>query len=137
VHELRAPGIRVVAAPDALDRAVWKDDGPGPDEFEPLVLRLAPDDALAVGATGVDIDDEHAIIEREVGFLALMFPADEFADRVVPHLEWPAPLERPAFAQGAIAGVPSKLYIDTTGAAIVFVMASFVDDLRSRLGVAS
>ena len=137
MHELRAPGIRVVAAPEALDRAVWHDDGPGPDEFEPLVLRLAPDDALAVGATGVDIDDEHAIIEREAGFLALMFPADEFADLVVPHLEWPAPSERPAFSQGAIAGVPSKLYIDTTGAAIVFVMASYIDDLRTRLGVAS
>jgi hypothetical protein len=137
VHELRAPGIRVVAAAEALDRAVWHDAGPGPDEFEPLVLRFAPDDALAIGATGVDIADEHAIIERESGFLALMFPADEFADLVVPHLEWPAPMERPAFAQGAIAGVPSKLYIDTTGAAIVFVMAAYVDDLRARLGVSA
>jgi hypothetical protein len=137
VHELRAPGIRVVAAAEALDRAVWHDEGPGPDEFEPLVLRFAPDDALAIGATGVDIADEHAIIERESGFLALMFPADEFADLVVPHLEWPAPMERPAFAQGAIAGVPSKLYIDTTGAAIVFVMAAYVDDLRARLGVSA
>ena len=137
MHELRAPGMRVTATPAALDRAVWHDDGRGVDEFEPLVLRLAPDDALAIGATGVDIDDEHAIIEREVGFLALMFPADEFADVVVPHLDWPAPLQRPAFAQGAIAGVPTKLYIDTTGSAIVFVMASYVDDLRSRLGVSA
>ena len=135
MQELRAPGLRVVASPDALDRAVWRDDGPGPDEFEPLVLRLAPDDAFAIGATDVAIDDEHAIVEPEVGFLALMFPAEEFAELVVPHLEWPAPAERPAFAQGAIAGVPSKLYIDSTGAAIVIVMASYVDDLRERLGV--
>ena len=135
MHALRAPGLRVVARPEALDRAVWRDEGPGPDEFEPLVLRLAPDDAYAIGATDVEIDDEHAIVERETGYLALMFPADEFADAVIPHLEWPAPRERPALAQGAIAGVPAKLYIDSTGAAIVLVMASYVDDLLGRLPV--
>jgi hypothetical protein len=127
--------MRVVATPEAIDRAVWRDDGPGPDEFEPLVVRLAPDDAYAIGATGVDIDDPHAIVEREVGFIALMFPVDEFVDVVVPHLEWPAPIERPGLAQGAIAGVPAKLYLDSTGAAIVLVLASYVDDLLSRLQV--
>jgi hypothetical protein len=135
VHALRAPGVRVVASPEAIDRAVWHDAGPGPDEFEPLILRFAPDDAFAIGATGVDIDDELAIIDHEVGYIALMFPADEFVDAVVPHLEWPAPMERPAFAQGAIAGVPAKLYLDTTGAAIVLVLASYLDDLLSRLPV--
>jgi hypothetical protein len=135
VHALRAPGLRVVAAPEALDAATWYDEGPGSDEFEPLVLRLAPDDAYAIGATAVDLDDDHAIIESEVGYLALMFPADEFADIVVPHLEWPVPLDRPAFAQGAIAGVPTKLYIDSTGAAIVLVLDSYADDLLDRLPV--
>jgi hypothetical protein len=135
VHALRAPGLRVVASPQAIDRAAWHDDGPGPDEFEPLILRFAPDDAFAIGATGVDIDDEHAIIEPEVGYIALMFPADEFVDAVVPHLEWPAPMERPGFAQGAIAGVPAKVYLDSTGAAIVLVLASYLDDLLSRLPV--
>jgi hypothetical protein len=64
-----------------------------------------------------------------------MFPADEFVDVVVPRLEWPAPMERPAFAQGAIAGVPTKLYLDSTGAAIVLVLASYLDDLLARLPV--
>jgi len=64
-----------------------------------------------------------------------MFPADEFVDAVVPHLEWPPPMERPAFAQGAIAGVPAKLYLDSTGAAIVLVLASYLDDLLVRLPV--
>jgi hypothetical protein len=135
VHALRAPGLRVVATPEALDRATWYDEGPGPDDFEPLVLRLAPDDAYAIGATAVDLDDDHAIIESEAGYLALMFPADEFADSVVPHLEWPPPLDRPAFVQGAIAGVPTKLYIDSTGAAIVLVLDSYADDLLGRLPV--
>ncbi|HEV8281713.1 MAG TPA: hypothetical protein VGQ02_07650 [Candidatus Limnocylindrales bacterium] len=125
--------MRVVASPEAIDRAVWHDEGP--EEFEPLVVRLAPDDAFAIGATGVEVDDQHAIVEHEVGFIALMFPADEFVDVVVPRLEWPAPMERPAFAQGAIAGVPAKLYLDSTGAAIVLVLASYLDDLLARLPV--
>lgn len=135
MHALRAPGIRVVAAPEAIDRAVWHDEGPGPDEFEPLIVRFAPDDAFAIGATRVEVDDPHAIIEPEVGYMALMFPADEFVDIVVPRLEWPAPIERPAFAQGAIAGVPAKLYLDSTGAAIVLVLASYIDDLLDKLPV--
>ena len=106
---------------------------PAPDDFEPLVLRFAPDEAFALGSTGVQLDDPDAIVEAEVGFVALMFPVDEFVDLVLPHIEWPAPAERPAFAQGSIAGVPAKLYIDSTGAATVFVLAAYLDDLLPRL----
>lgn len=133
MHVLRAPGVRAVAAPAALDAAAWQDSGP--DDFEPLVLRLAHDEALAIGATGVHIDDPHAVVEPEVGFVAIMFPVDEFIDVVLPRIEWPVPAERPAFCQGNIAGVPAKLYIDSTGAATVFVMAAYLDDLLSRLPV--
>jgi hypothetical protein len=135
VHVLRAPGVRVVAAPDAIDRATWQDAGPGPDEFEPLVLRFAPDEAFAVGATGVWIDDPDAIAGPEVGFVAVMYPVDEFTEFVVPRIDWPVPVDRPAFVQGLIAGVPAKLYIDTTGAATVFLMAVYLDDYLARIAV--
>jgi hypothetical protein len=135
VHVLKAPGIRVVASPEAIDSATWQHAGPGPDDFEPLILRFAPDEAFAIGATGVLIDDPHAIAEPEVGYVALMLPVDEFIDFVVPRIEWPAPATRPALAQGSIAGVPAKLYIDSTGAATVFVLAAYVDDLLARLPV--
>jgi len=135
VHVLRAPGVRVVASPEALDAAEWQDAGPGPDEFEPLILRFAPDEAFAVGATGVHVDDPDAIVEAEVGYTAVMFPVDEFIDVVLPRIEWPVSPTRPAFCQGSIAGVPSKLYLDTTGAATVFIAGSYVDDFLSRLPV--
>lgn len=135
MHVLRAPGVRVVASPEALDAAEWQDAGPGPDEFEPLILRFAPDEAFAVGATGVHVDDPDAIVEAEVGYTAVMFPVDEFIDVVLPRIEWPVSPTRPAFCQGSIAGVPSKLYIDTTGAATVFIAGSYVDDFLSRLPV--
>lgn len=135
MHALRAPGIRLVASPLAIDAATWQDAGPGPDEFEPLVVRFAPDDAFAVGATGVEIDDPDAIVEQEAGFVALMFPVDEFIDHVVPHIEWPPPASRPGFAQGTIAGVPAKLYLDSTGAATVLVLAAYLDELLGRLRI--
>ena len=135
MHVLRAPGVRVVASPEAIDAAAWQDAGPGPDEFEPLILRFAPDEAFAVGATGVHLDDPEAIIEPELGYTAIMFPVDEFIDVVLPRMEWAVAPTRPAFCQGSIAGVPAKLYIDTTGAATVFVMAAYLDDFLSRLPV--
>ena len=60
---------------------------------------------------------------------------DEFVDFVLQRIDWPAPNTRPAFTQGSIAGVPAKLYIDTTGAATVFVLAAYLDDLLARLQV--
>src|SRR4029079_18299430 len=68
VHVLRAPGVRVVATPEAIDAAASQDTGPRGAEFEPLILRFAPDEAFAVGATGVHLDDPEAIIEPELGY---------------------------------------------------------------------
>jgi len=96
----RLRGVHVVADPAALDAAGWQGDAV-------TVLRLAPDEALAFGASGVELDDEHAIIESEVGFAGAWLPLDD----VLPHVEWPLPTGRPALAQGSIAGVPAKLWL--------------------------
>lgn len=136
MHVLRSPGVRVVASPDAIDGAAWQPPSSAADDFEPLVLRFAPDEAFAIGASGVHLDDPDAIVEPEVGWVALMFAVDEFFDLVLPRVEWSAPAERPAFAQGSVAGVPAKVYLDSTGAATVFVLAAYLDDLLPRLPVA-
>ncbi len=132
MHVLSEPGLRVVARPDALDAAVWHDGRPAEEDFEPLVLRFAPDDAFAVGAVRVDVNDPDAIVDLETGFTALMVREDEFA-HVVAHIEWSIPEERPVFLQGAIAGVPARLYIDPTGAATILVPTAYVDELTRRL----
>ena len=134
MHVLRPPGLRVVASAKALDTAVWHDDRPADDDFEPLILRCAPDEVLAVGAVRVEVPDRYAIVEPETGYSAVMVGPDEFADRVVPHVEWTLPTERPAFAQGAIAGVPAKLYLGPTGGATILVATAYVDELTRRLG---
>jgi hypothetical protein len=120
-------GLRVVADPAALDRASWRGDR------DVTVLRLAPDDALAVGARAVDIVDEHAIIEEEAGFVGVWLTAEEFEAWVLPRIEWPLPEDRPTVAQGSIAGVPAKLWLRVTGGALLLAPTAFADELAGRL----
>ncbi len=130
----RPPVLRVVASAAALDAALWIDERGIGDDFEPLVLRCAPDETLAVGAVRVEVSDADAIVEPDGGFTALLFDAGEFSERVAGHVEWKLPTERPAFAQGAVAGVPAKLYLDPNGAATIVVATAYLDEITRRLG---
>lgn len=129
------PGLRVVAAAEALDQAHWV---PG----DAVVLRFAPDDAFAIGAQTVDIGDPGAIVEPEPGFVGAWLTADELLHEVGPAIEWPLPTGRPALAQGNIAGVPAKLWLtrgwdaegsDGADQALLLVLAACADDLAGRL----
>jgi hypothetical protein len=117
----RAHGLRVVADAAAVDGARWTGD-------DVTVLRFAPDEAFAIGATAVDIDDPDAIVEHEAGFAA----GEVDLDAVIAHIEWALPSERPALAQGSIAGVPAKLWLTDDGATLI-VQAAYAADLLARL----
>ena len=117
------PGLRVVADPAALDAATWR----GADEV--TVLRLAPDDAFGIGATEVDVADEHAIIEAEPGFAGAWLPVEAVAH----HIEWSLPTERPTLAQGAVANVPARVWLPDDGDALLVTAAAYADELESRL----
>ena len=115
-------GTRVVADPAALDAARWHGD-------EVTVLRLAADDALGIGATSVEVDDTDAIVEPEVGFSGAVVTLDEVGD----HIEWSLPVDRPAVAQGSIAGVPAKLWLADDGTALLLTATAYADELERRL----
>ena len=119
----RLRGIRVIADPGSLDRATWRGD-------DVTVLRFAPDDAFAIDATAVDVDDNQAIVEDEVGFVGAWLDRDV----VEPHIEWPLPTTRPALAQGSIAGVPAKLWLPADGDALLLTAAAYARELAGRLG---
>ena len=119
----RLSGLRVVANPAALDAARWS----GPAGV--TVLRLAPDDAFAIGATEVDVDDEHAIVEPEPAFAGAWFPVEAIAH----HVEWSLPAGRPALAQGAVANVPARVWLPDDGDALLVTAAAYADELASRL----
>ena len=116
-------GVRVVANPDALDRARWSGE-------DVDVIRIAPDEALGIGATGVDVDDPHAIVEPESGFsVALLGPEDA---PLGDHTDWPIPEVGGALAQGKVAGVPVKLLVGEP--TLVVVQSAYADEIERRLG---
>ncbi len=115
-------GLRVVADPAALDAARWH----GSDV---TVLRFAPDDAFAIGATEVDVDDEHAIVESEPGFAGAWLPVDDIAH----HVEWSIPGERPTLAQGSVANVPARVWLPDDGNVLLITAAAYADELAKRL----
>ena len=117
-------GLRVVATSAALDAARWHGD-------DVDVLRIAPDEALALGATGVDLDgDPDAIVEPEVGFAAALLTEAETA-QLAGHTDWPLPPEPGTVAQGKVAGVPAKLMVGEP--TLLVTQAAYADELRDRL----
>jgi hypothetical protein len=115
--------IRVVARPDALDHAIWSGDHVD-------VLRIAPDEALAFGAAGVEVDDPDAIVEDETGF-AVRFLSREDLATIAAHTDWPVPTRSGDFAQGKVAGVPARLLIAEPP--LLVTNTAYADELASRL----
>lgn len=126
---MRAPeqirGRRVVAAPAALDAAVWPAGA--------RVVRIAPDDVLVLGDGPLVVADPDAIIEDDAGHAALRLAPDEAADVLARHVRFPLPTERPAVAQGAVADLPARIVLDAD-AVLVLVPAPFAHELAERLG---
>ena len=115
-------GHRVVAAPPVVDALIAALPGGA------TALRFAPDEALVLAMAAVELDDPEAIVEAEVGFVALTV-AREIIER---HTEWrlPAPGE---VAQGSIAGVPAKLAWLPDGRGWVVTHAAYAAELEDRL----
>jgi hypothetical protein len=119
-------GLRVVADQRALDEAQWAGDG------EVTVLRIAPDEAFAIGAEGVDVDDPDAIVEPEPGFSGASLD-DAGLESVLAHVEFPLPRELPALVQGKVAGVAAKLLLSDDHPSLLVVQTAYAHDLETRL----
>lgn len=116
--------VRVVAMPAALDGARWAGD-------DVDVIRIAPDEALGLGASEVAIDDPDAIVVSEVGFVvALLDPAD--LAELARHTDWPLPTQVGDLGQGKVAGVPAK--VRGGRPALLVTHAAYAAELRGRLG---
>jgi hypothetical protein len=114
-------GQRVVADPGAIDAMV------AAMPAQVTVLRFAPDEALILDG-GFDRLDGDAIVEPEVGFVAVTVDRDVVAR----HTDWSLP-DRGDVAQGAIAGVPAKLVWLPDGRAWIVTQAAYLADLLDRL----
>ena len=124
--ELRPfPATRIVAAQAALDAAAWPEGA--------LVLRLAPDEALVfLNLTEVAVADLHAIIVHEGGFRGAWVATEAALAFLERACVWELPGTRPAFAQGAVANIPVKLWLETERV-LFLVPAPFAVDLQDRM----
>jgi hypothetical protein len=108
----------------------------GADE-QAIFMRLAADELLIIGeapevAKVVVIDDPHAIITNETGFAGVWWSAGEALEFLSRACEWELPKARPAFAQGMVAGLPVKLWLESDR--VLFVTAApFAADLAERI----
>lgn len=117
---------RVVAEPGLLDAASWPPAS--------LPLRIAPDDVLLVGAAAhqVSVDDPHAIVADEPGFVGAWLNAEHWAEVAGEHVEWHVPGPG-SLSQGMVAAVPCKVWIDVDGRALVICAAAHRAELEGRV----
>jgi hypothetical protein len=120
----RIRATRVVAVPAALEAVHWP---PGI-----LVLRIAPDEALAIPNCEPQVGDPHAIVESEHGFSGVWVSAEDARSLLERHCEWEAPVQRPAFAQGSIAEIPAKIWLDQERA-LLLVPAPYAAEFEERI----
>lgn len=126
---MRAPeplrGWRVVGRPEALDALERAGVG--------AALRLAPDDLLLVGpGAPPPVDDDDAIVVPDAGFVSWTLDADALDALMSAHVEWERPSGRPALAQGLVAAVPAKLWLQDDGGARLICLAAYASELQER-----
>jgi hypothetical protein len=119
--------LRVVAVPAALDALVV----PGGE-----IIRLAPDDALVLGAGALgEVGDAHAIVERDGGWTAWTLDDADVTTVLAPLVHWPLPTSsavRPVTVAGLVAGVPAVVHRGATGVRLLCPTA-FAHELQERL----
>lgn len=124
----RFSATRIVANPDALDNYGGA--------FEGLALRLAPDELLLLP----ELDDESAIIGHdpyavvlaESALFGVWLAEQDALDLLASHCEWAPPKDCPAFAQGLVAGVATKIWFEE-GRTLFIVSAPYVHEFEERI----
>jgi hypothetical protein len=98
-----------------------------------IVLRVAPDDVLVLDDAQPAVDDPHAIVVAERGFVAWELGPGEIDALAHGHIEWALPRSRPTVAQGLVAQVPAKLWLRADGTALLLCSAPLAAELLERL----
>jgi hypothetical protein len=99
-----------------------------------IALRLAVDDVLVLDDARPAVDDPHAIVVAERGFVGWELGPGDLDALARGHIEWPLPVSRPCVAQGFVAQVPAKLWLREDGSGLLICAASLAAELRERVG---
>ena len=118
---------RIAATPAALDAATWPK--------EAIVLRTAPDELLIYPVqTEIVLVDPYAIVIEDGGNSGIWLHTSTALNFLERSCEWELPRERPAFAQGAVAGIPTKLWFEDEKVLFI-VSAPFATELADRMHI--
>ena len=120
----RIPVTRVVSTPEALDGAAVP---PGT-----IVLRIAPDEAIVLGETQVEVADPHAIVFADSGWAGVWLDSTSAAAFLLAECEWELPSARPAFAQGMVSHLAAKLWLEEDRT-LILVPSAMRAELEARL----
>ena len=131
----RLEATRIVASPEALDKPLG-DDGVCSLSGAPA-MRTADDEVLVFARLDANvvaelIEDEHAIVLHETSLASLSIESSRAHELLARHCAWELPRERPAFAQGAVAEIPVKLWLEDDHVQFV-VSGALVHELEERL----
>lgn len=132
IHFNRLAGVRVAATATALD-AYQPETGMIALRFAPdeLFLTPAPDDPEGI-ITPIISHDDHAIIIDDSSFSGAWVDAKQALDLLQRYCEWALPSARPAFAQGAVAGIATKLWF-ADEQVLFLVQTPYAQEMEERL----
>ena len=121
----RIQGTRIASTPAAIEAAQFPAGS--------LMLRFAADEVFVTSAVAANaISDLHAIVEPDASFVGVWLNAAQANDLLAHHCEWELPQHRPAFAQGAVAGLAMKLWFEAERV-LLLVPAPYETDLEALL----
>ena len=121
-------GSRIVANPEAID-ALSIPAGSIAMRFAPDEIYVSPPPA---DTSAVTDKDESAIVLNEGAFSGAWVEEHAALHLLEMHAEWEMPKERPAFDQGSVAGVATKLlFVD--GKVLFMTPSPYAQELEDRL----
>lgn len=116
--------VRIVATPPALEEASWPTGA--------IVLRVAPDEVILIGASAPPLTDPHALVAEDHGLVGVRLDRPRLRDWMEAESLWPLPETERFFCQGNVAGLAVKIWVDAERALVV-TDSSLAHELERRL----
>lgn len=98
-----------------------------------LMLRTALDELIILPpAPNVTVADEHAIIIEDQSYASAWLPMAFALEWLSRNCAWELPTQRPAYAQGMVADIATKLYFEADQVLMV-VPAPYAAEMQAHL----
>jgi hypothetical protein len=98
-----------------------------------LIMRTAPDELMVLPPGEPLVSgDAHAIQIVDTNWFGAWLEEEQMLTFLSQQCEWAPPSDRPAFAQGAVAHVPVKLWFEL-GKILILTAGPYLADLQERM----